>query len=50
MALTAVDLGGQLKDNEYGWGLIQCLPAIEYPRGDIPALACPARGAPEDDG
>lgn len=40
MVETATDLGQPGKDNEYGWGLIQCLPAINYAlTGQIPSLA-----------
>ena len=48
MALTAIDLGDPGADNEYGWGLIQCLPAIQYPREMTPAIACPAGCGPQE--
>ncbi len=42
---TQADLRDEGKDNEYGWGLIQCLPAIEFAlEGEIPAVVCPASG------
>jgi subtilisin family serine protease len=48
---TAEDLDPPGKDNEYGWGLIQCLPAIDYAlEGDFPEIWCPTMEPPGTDG